>query len=86
MPEVLSQSQIDALLNSMNSGGGGASPAEEEPQEKKYRKYDFSSPRKFTKDRLKMISDDSMGCGYKGKRSGNHLSPYRKIHYLYCQF
>ncbi|MCI9224528.1 MULTISPECIES: flagellar motor switch protein FliM [unclassified Acutalibacter] len=56
MPEVLSQSQIDALLNSMNGGGGGSSPAEEEPQEKKYRKYDFSSPRKFTKDRLKMLS------------------------------
>ncbi len=56
MPEVLSQSQIDALLNSMNSGGAGQAPAEEEPQEKKYRKYDFSSPRKFTKDRLKMLN------------------------------
>ncbi len=55
MPEVLSQSQIDALLNSMNSGGAGQAPAEE-PQEKKYRKYDFSSPRKFTKDRLKMLN------------------------------
>ena len=56
MPEVLSQSQIDALLNSMNSGGAGQAPAVEEPQEKKYRKYDFSSPRKFTKDRLKMLN------------------------------
>ena len=56
MPEVLSQSQIDALLNSMNSGGAGQAPAEEVPQEKKYRKYDFSSPRKFTKDRLKMLN------------------------------
>lgn len=56
MPEVLSQSQIDALLNSMNSGGAGQAPAEEEPQEKKYRTYDFSSPRKFTKDRLKMLN------------------------------
>ncbi len=56
MPEVLSQSQIDALLNSMNSGGAGQAPAEEEPQEKKYRKYDFSSPRTFTKDRLKMLN------------------------------
>ncbi len=56
MPEVLSQSQIDALLNSMNSGGAGQAPAEEEPQEKKYRQYDFSSPRKLTKDRLKMLN------------------------------
>jgi flagellar motor switch protein FliM len=28
----------------------------EESEEKKYRKYDFYSPRKFTKDRLKMLS------------------------------
>lgn len=53
MAEVLSQSQIDALLNSMK--GGGAAPAREEAPEKKYRKYDFKSPRKFTKDRLKML-------------------------------
>ncbi len=54
MPEVLSQSQIDALLNSMNSGGEKAAQEEEQP-EKKYRKYDFSNPKKFTKDRLKML-------------------------------
>ncbi len=55
MAEKLSQSQIDALLSSMLNGGGNASPQEEVP-EKKYRKYDFKSPRKFTKDRLKMLS------------------------------
>lgn len=54
MAEVLSQSQIDALLASMN--GGGAKPAAADtPPEKKYRKYDFYSPRKFTKDRIKML-------------------------------
>ena len=56
MPEVLSQSQIDALLNAARSGEmdlGG--PAEEVP-EKKFRKYDFYSPRKFTKDRIKMLN------------------------------
>ena len=56
MPEVLSQSQIDALLNSMNNSGGDQSKKEEAPPEKKYRKYDFTSPRKFTKDRLKMLN------------------------------
>lgn len=56
MPEVLSQAQIDALLNSMNGGGGDSAKKNEEAQEKKYRKYDFSSPRKFTKDRLKMLN------------------------------
>ena len=55
MAEVLSQSQIDALLNAARSGemnlGGDSGKSE-----KKYRKYDFYSPRKFTKDRLKMLN------------------------------
>ena len=55
MAEVLSQSQIDALLNSMRSGGD-ADQAEEKQPEKKYRKYDFTTPRKFTKDRIKMLN------------------------------
>jgi len=55
MAEVLSQSQIDALLAAARSGGDQAKPKEEVP-EKKYRKYDFYSPRKFTKDRLKMLN------------------------------
>lgn len=56
MSEVLSQSQIDALLNSVRSGETDLQQASEEPAEKKYRKYDFYSPRKFTKDRIKMLS------------------------------
>ena len=55
MAEVLSQSQIDALLNSMRSGGDEAKTEEKQP-EKKYRKYDFTTPRKFTKDRIKMLN------------------------------
>lgn len=56
MAEVLSQSQIDALLNSMQMGEA-ESPAEEiqEPKEQQYRKYDFYSPKKYTKDKLKML-------------------------------
>ena len=54
MSEVLSQSQIDALLNSMRTGGS-PDQAEEKKPEKKYRKYDFTTPRKFTKDRIKML-------------------------------
>lgn len=55
MAEVLSQSQIDALLHAVQSGEKDLNePAAE--QEKKYRKYDFSSPRKFTKDRIKMLN------------------------------
>lgn len=56
MAEVLSQSQIDALLNAAFSGESLAPQQEEKQEEKKYRKYDFNSPRKFTKDRLKMLN------------------------------
>lgn len=56
MADVLSQSEIDALLNSMLSGGGATEAIREEQPEKKYRKYDFTSPKKFTKDRIKMLN------------------------------
>ena len=56
MAEVLSQSQIDALLSAARSGEMDLTASNEKTAEKKYRKYDFYSPRKFTKDRLKMLS------------------------------
>ena len=52
--EVLTQSQIDALLSAAR-GGENIGSTEDTGGEKKYRKYDFRSPRKFTKDRLKML-------------------------------
>lgn len=57
MSEVLSQSQIDALLNSMKEGGDGGvtSQEEEKKKEQTYRKYDFYSPKKFTKEKLKLL-------------------------------
>lgn len=55
MADVLSQSQIDALLNSMQNSEEPVS-VEKEPQPKqKYRKYDFYSPKKYTKDKLKLL-------------------------------
>ena len=56
MAEVLTQSQIDALLNAARSGELDADKSAEKSAEQKYRKYDFYSPRKFTKDRLKMLN------------------------------
>lgn len=53
MADVLSQGQIDALLNSMQNAE--AKPAKEEKPKENYRKYDFYSPKKYTKDRLKML-------------------------------
>jgi flagellar motor switch protein FliM len=57
MAEVLSQSQIDMLLTAALTGNmddlGGEG---QDAQDKKYRKYDFHSPRKFTKDRLRILN------------------------------
>lgn len=54
MPEILSQNQIDALLSAARSGE--EIKAAEEPENSKFRQYDFKSPRKFTKDRIKMLN------------------------------
>lgn len=56
MAEVLSQSQIDALLNAALTGDMDDESTDAEKEEKKYRKYDFNSPRKFTKDRLRILN------------------------------
>lgn len=55
MAEVLSQSQIDALLNSLSGNDEPIDEIEKKENEVKYRKYDFYSPKKFTKDRLKIL-------------------------------
>lgn len=57
MSEVLSQSQIDALLHSMNQSEPSFSDKEEEPKEnqKKYKKYDFFSQKKYSKDKVRLL-------------------------------
>lgn len=55
MAEVLSQSQIDALLNSLQGTEEQIDEIEKKENETKYRKYDFYSPKKFTKDKLKIL-------------------------------
>lgn len=56
MSEVLSQSQIDALLNAVRSGEKDVNQQDEAKPEQRYRKYNFKDPRKFTKDRIKMLN------------------------------
>ena len=65
MADVLSQSQIDALLKSMatTSAEEPAAPTavkdekkKPETEQVKYSKYDFYSPRKFTKDKIKILT------------------------------
>lgn len=55
MAEVLSQSQIDALIHSANNEEGLDVESFQKGIEKGIRKYDFHSPKKFTKDRLKLV-------------------------------
>ncbi|MBE7719515.1 flagellar motor switch protein FliM [Lacrimispora indolis] len=55
MAEILSQSQIDALLNSLQGTDEPIEEIEKKENEIKYRKYDFYSPKKFTKDKLKIL-------------------------------
>jgi len=52
MAEALTQSQIDELLSRMRSGESQA----QVEQEEKVKEYDFSSPKKFTKDQLKSLN------------------------------
>ena len=54
--EALSQSQIDDLLNSLTSGSMDIEAAEEEVSSKKVKEYDFRSPKRFTKEQLKVVS------------------------------
>ena len=55
MADVVSQSQIDALLNSMQNAESDKKAPEPEKPKQEYRKYDFYSPKKYTKDKLKML-------------------------------
>lgn len=52
MPEKLSQSQIDQLLQKFSSG---TEAVEEVEETKKIKEYDFRSPKKFTKEQLKAL-------------------------------
>lgn len=54
MAEILSQSQIDELLNNLNSGD--IDLKEINVQEKKIKEYDFRSPKKITKEKIKLLN------------------------------
>ncbi|MDD2494833.1 MAG: flagellar motor switch protein FliM [Tissierellia bacterium] len=53
MAEILSQSQIDELLNNLSSGD--VNIQELQINEKKVKEYDFRSPKKITKETIKLI-------------------------------
>lgn len=54
MAEILSQAEIDALLNAMSSGELDAEQTKKN-DEKKVKNYDFSRPTKFSKEHLRTL-------------------------------
>ena len=55
MADVLSQKQIDELLNSFSANGSKVFEEIGENTDKKAKVYDFKMPKKFTKEKLKII-------------------------------
>lgn len=55
MTEILSQNEIDALLNALNSGEVDVKEMQEEEERVKIKEYDFKNPQKIAKDQLKTL-------------------------------
>lgn len=55
MGEVLSQNEIDSLLNALNSGEFDAEEMKESATEKQVKNYDFARPAKFSKEHLRTM-------------------------------
>ena len=55
MAEVLSQKQIDELLGNLQSGNTDISEIEEQTASQKIKDYDFLSPKKFTKEQIRLL-------------------------------
>ncbi len=55
MSDILSQNEIDALLNALNTGEVDVVDIKEDQVEGKAKIYDFKSPKKLAKDQLKTL-------------------------------
>ncbi|MCD5410654.1 MAG: flagellar motor switch protein FliM [Clostridiales bacterium] len=55
MAEIMSQNEIDSLLNALSSGEVDVEEIKNEEEEKKVVSYDFRSPKKLAKDQLKTL-------------------------------
>lgn len=56
MADILSQSEIDALLSALDGGDVSVDEIKEDSKETKIREYDFKSPKKLARDQLKTLS------------------------------
>ena len=57
MAEVLSQQQIDELLGSLQSGSMDFQEIEDQTSGPKVRDYDFLSPKKFTREQIRLLEN-----------------------------
>ncbi len=57
MAEVLSQKQIDELLGNLQKGQVDFNEIEEQSTTSKVKEYDFLSPKKFTREQLKLLDN-----------------------------
>lgn len=55
MAEILTQNEIDALLQALSSGAIDAESVKSEDKSKKVRPYDFRRPSKFAKEQIRTI-------------------------------
>ena len=53
--DVLTQEQIDALLNAANDDAGSLEELKQEENKKKIKVYDFRRPDKFSKDQIRTL-------------------------------
>ncbi len=57
MAEVLSQQQIDELLGNLQSGNMDIKEIEEQSSGPKIKDYDFTSPKKFTREQIRFLQN-----------------------------
>ena len=57
MAEVLSQQQIDELLGNLQSGNMDIQEIEEQNSGPKVKDYDFTSPKKFTREQIRFLQN-----------------------------
>lgn len=55
MSEILSQNEIDSLLEALTTGEVDVAEIKDDGSEKKVKKYDFKSPKKLAKDQLRTL-------------------------------
>lgn len=88
MTEVLSQNEIDALLQALNSGEVDVQEIKEEESSSKVKKYDFRNPQKIAKDQLRTLEiiHENLGRLFQTFLSGYLRAPVKISIFTVDQF